>query len=147
MKQQVMLAPVPSVHLASAIGVPELRERVAFGTSRMGVDQFPIGIPVFIYASQPQHPLYKGPVASWWGELGAIVRAVERGARSGKHPDRCVRPLTAEDGDGPFIFFWEVLNLRELQPPRPLKEFKASGSTRPFGGAVPEWPVLADLEI
>jgi hypothetical protein len=95
MMKLVLLAPVPAIHLASAARSPNLNDRVAFGTSRPGVEQFPIGIPVFIYASHPPHALFRRGVASWSGTLGAIVKAVERGARSGKHPDPSVRPLTA----------------------------------------------------
>src|SRR5260370_36103977 len=46
MLKQVVLAPVPWVHLESAEGVPKLRERVAFGSSSLGLPAFPIGLPV-----------------------------------------------------------------------------------------------------
>ena len=143
---QVMLAPVPCIHLESVGGNPKLNARVAFGTSRSGVDQFPIGIPVFIYASQPPHAFFRPGVASWSGTLGAIVKAVERGVRSGKHPDPSVRPATAEATDGPFIAFWEVLNLRQLSPPCPLSHFVKVGGGKPFEGDVPQWPVLTEFD-
>jgi hypothetical protein len=124
-----------------------LRQRVAFGTSRLGIDQIPIGLPVFIYASQPPHGLFRRGVASWTGVLGAIVKANETGARSGKHPDPSARPPTAEANDGPFLFFWEVLGLRNLEPPRSLSDFTKKGGGTAFDGDVPEWPIIVQLDI
>jgi hypothetical protein len=146
--QEVLLAPVPCIHLASATTIPELKQRVAFGTSQHGIVDVPIGLPVFIYASrpgQPRHPLYRGSFASWIGVLRAIVSANETGRRSGKHPDPLVRPPSTEalkDGDGPFLFFWEVEGLHQIEKPYlSLSKFKWRG-----GGSVPQWPVLAELD-
>jgi hypothetical protein len=153
MIKQVMLAPVPCVHLASAASTPHLRDRVAFGTNKLGLEDFAIGIPVFIYASQPlthttpPHPLFRRGAASWSGTLGSIVKAVQVGARSGKHPDPSVRPPTAERNDTPSIQFWEVLGLHQLKPPRPLSHFVNIGGGKLFEGGVPQWPVLAELDF
>jgi hypothetical protein len=136
---QVLLASVPCVHLESAKNAG-LNSRVAFGTSRLGFSDTPIGLPVLIYASQPPHRLFRPGVFSWAGKLGAIVKAVERGPRSGMHPDPSVRPPTAEAGDGAFIEFWEVLELIELEVPRPFRDFREG---KPFEGRAPEWPVVA----
>lgn len=141
----MLLAPVPCVHLESAASIPSLSKRVAFGTSRHGLNDIPIGLPIFIYASQPPHRLFHREVASWTGVLGAIVKADESGRRSGKHPDPSVRPPSAESDDGPFLYFWEVLGLHQLEPHQPLSMFtKESGGT--FKGEVPEWPVLCSLD-
>ncbi len=120
MGAQVLLAPVPCIHLESATKVGP---RVAFGTNRLGLSQTPIGLPVFIYASRPPHPLFRPGVFSWTGKLGAIEKAVERGPRSGKHPDPSVRPPTAEAGDTACIEFWEVLDLIKLEKDRPFHDF------------------------
>ncbi len=147
-KQQVVLAPVPWEHLESAEAVPRLFERVAFGSDSSNLHSFPTGIPVFIYGSQPGHSRFRPGLAMWTGALGAIVPAVQGmvGGRSGKHPDPLVRPPTAEEKDGPFSWFFEVLDLHLLQVPRRLSEFsKVGGTGKPYRGDVPGWPVLAEL--
>lgn len=148
MIQQVVLAPVPWEHLASAQTMPHLAERVAFGSSSEAVKSLPIGLPVFIYGSAKGRPPSIRPgLATWHGRLGAIVRAVEGPVRSGKHPDPNERPPSAEACDGPFLWFFEVLGLQQLAAPRRLSEFtKASGRGKPFTGDVPQWPVLAYLD-
>jgi hypothetical protein len=136
---QVLLAPVPCIHLQSAKD-KGLTHRVAFGTSRSGFSDTPIGLMVFIFASQPPHRLFRPGVFSWAGKLGAIVKAVERGPRSGRHPDPSVRPPSAEESDDAFIEFWEVLDLAELKEGRPFSHFRGGS---PFNGRAPEWPVVA----
>lgn len=146
MSEQVLLASVPCVHLASAETVSSLMKRVAFGTSYQGIINVPIGLPVYIFASQPPHRLFDPGRVSWAGKLGAIVPANEKGRRSGKHHDPSVRPPSTEaliDGDGLFLFFWEVEDLHqlEMQDRVSLSKFKSS-----FHGGVPQWPVLAQLD-
>jgi hypothetical protein len=136
----VLLAPVPCIHLESAMSAG-LSRRVAFGTSRLGFSETPIGLAVFIYASNPSHPLYRRGGFSWMGKLGAIVKAVEYGPRSGKHPDLSIRPPTAEARDDPFIEFWEVLDLIRLEAVRPFNDFRGA---EPFNGRAPEWPIVAE---
>jgi hypothetical protein len=139
----VFLASVPCVHLASTMTIPALSTRVAFGSSKSGLsNSAPIGLPVFIFASKGPHALYRNGVYTWTGTLGAIVPAVEKGARSGKHPDKNVRPPTAERHDSAFTHFWEVLNLTRLESPRPFSDFFGCA---PFEGKAPEWPVLCQL--
>jgi hypothetical protein len=145
MGAQVLLAPVPCDHLDSAMKVPGLSRRVAFGTSKSGLSNVPIGLPVFIYASQPPHPLFLPGVFSWAGKLGAIVKAVERGPRSGKHPDLSIRPPTAEACDTASMEFWEVLDLAKLEKPRSFREFLTLGGGEPFNGREPQWPIVAQL--
>jgi hypothetical protein len=142
MLRTVVLAPVPCVHLESASTVPALSDVVAFGSSQEGVPNLPIGVPVFIYASQPPHSLFKLGTVSWTGTLSAIVPAVRSGSRSGQHPDPLRRPPAAEATDKPCLFFWEVLGLTPLDPVRRLDEFKAKA----FIGEAPRWPVVAELD-
>src|SRR5438309_9407246 len=104
MSHPVFLASVPCVHLASALTVPALSTRVAFGSSKSGLsNSTPIGLPVFIFASRGPHAFYRNGVYTWTGTLGAFVPAVEKGSRSEKHPDMNVRPPTAEAHDSAFI--------------------------------------------
>jgi hypothetical protein len=143
----VFLAPVPAEILESAKKVPALADRVAFGSNKQDLSAIPIGIEVFIYASQPPHPLCKPGFVTWGGKLGAIVPAVEKGPRSGKHPDPKVRPPFAESDDTPVICFWEVLGLQPLTHPIPLSRFKNMKGGKALGGQAPEWPVLAQLSL
>src|SRR4051794_11359343 len=115
--RQVLLAPVPGEHIASACEVPGLLSRVAFGSSKAGIENAPVGIAVFIYVSQPSHRLYRRGFFWGGGTLGEFVPAVKSGRRSGKHPDPSVRPPTAETADGPFLFSWEVESLHQLREP------------------------------
>ncbi len=147
MKKSVLLAPVPATILASAQKVPRLAQRVAFGTNKQGLDQIPIGIDVFIYASQPPHPLCKAGYVTWGGKLGSIVPAVESGRRSGKHPDPSVRPPSAESDDGPSIHFWEVHGLDLLPEPIPLARFENASGGKAFAGGAPEWPSFVTLVV
>ena len=144
--RQVMLAPVPCVHLESA--ARNSMQNVAFGTSRSGFEQqfnSLIPIPVFIYASQPlytpqaPHPFFRGGTASWEGTVVNIVKANS----SGKHANPSIRPpstLIEDGGDGPFLLFWEVEGLHKLEKPLTLSKFKWKS-----GGDIPQWPVLAQL--
>lgn len=147
MHKQVVLAPVPWVHLQAIEREPHLKDRVAFGTSSLAVTEKFAGLPLFIYGSGPAHERHVAGAVTWTGMVDKIERAVERGPRSGKHPDNTVRPLTAEEGDGAFISFLEVTGIRLLERPLPLARFtKRDGKGKPFTGLVPQWPVLAYLD-
>jgi hypothetical protein len=140
--REVILAPVPAVHLASALTVPALSERVAFGSSSSSWSTLPIGLEVFIYVSGPPHGLYKGFVATWHGKLSGRTAAVSHGPESGMHPDASLRPPTAEASDTAFLGFFEVDKLRALAKPIPLKQFKSASLS---GLGVPEWPMVSWL--
>lgn len=142
MIRPVVLAGVPCVHLESASSVPGLSTSVFFGSSHEAVPPLPIGVPVFIYASIPPHPLFKPGLYSWTGTLASVGRAVESGPRAGKCPDPSRRPPTAEAKDGPALYFWEVQNLQPPATPRPLADFKSKTSIN----EVPRWPVVAELD-
>jgi hypothetical protein len=58
MLKQVVLAPVPWVHLESIEKEPHLKQRVAFGTSSLAVTDEYTGLPIFIYGSEPHHDRY-----------------------------------------------------------------------------------------
>jgi hypothetical protein len=142
---QVFLAPVPGEHIKSAQGVPVLLDRVAFGTSKRGIEEAPIGLNVYIFVSKPSHRLYRRGVVSWSGILGAMVPAVATGRRSGMHPDPSVRPPTAERHDDAFLYFWEVEGLHRLAEPISLQLFKSDDGRPAFTSSEPQWPVLAYL--
>ena len=143
MIRPVVLALVPCVHLASASSTSGLSTSVFFDSSHEAEPPLPLGVPVFIYASIPPHPLFRPGQFSWTGTLGSVVRAVESGPRSGKCPDATRRPPTAEARDGPFLYFWEVRGLEQLTEPRRLADFKSKTSIN----EVPRWPVAAELDF
>src|SRR5216684_2833302 len=147
MLKKVVLAPVPWVHLESMEKKPKLFERVAFGTSRLAVTDEYATLSIFIYGSGLDHTRHRSGVVTWTGFVDKIERAVQAGQRSGQHPDKSLRPMTAEDGDTAFIRFLEVTNIQLLNPPLPLTRFtKEDGKGKPFTGPVPRWPVLAFLQ-
>jgi hypothetical protein len=141
----VFLAPVPASILESAQRVPDLAKLVAFGSNKPDLKSFPMGLGVYIYVSQPPHRLCKPGYITWGGKLGAIVPAVEKGRRSGKHPNPAVRPPFAESDDTPATLFWEVLGLHLLDKPIPFSLFENVHGGKPFSGGAPEWPTLAVL--
>jgi hypothetical protein len=104
---------------------PRLSERAAFGSSHSGVPDLPVGLEVFVYASQGPHRLFRLAGVSWVGVLGGIVHAAKAGVRRGKHPNPKVRPPIAEATEKAHLYFWEILGLRPLHPMRPLRDFKS----------------------
>ena len=142
----VFLAPVPASILESAQTVPSLVKLVAFGSNKPGLELFPIGLDVYIYASQPPHRLCRPGYVTWGGKLGAILPGVEKGRRSGKHPNPSVRPPDAELHDTPATLFWEVLGLHLLDKPISFSRFENVNGGKLFGGGAPEWPTLAVLK-
>lgn len=104
-------------------------------------------MPIFIYGSDPRHERHVAGTVTWTGYVDRIVPAVEKGPRSGKHPDETIRPMTAEDGDTAFIRFLEVTGIHMLKQRLPLAAFtRKDGKGKPFTGPVPQWPVLACLK-
>ena len=101
----VVLAPVPAIHIKSAMTKPKLLERVAFGTSAFSIDDIPLGTEIFIYASNPPHLLCRPGMVTFGGSLGCIELAETGGRRDGKHRNKDVRPPSAEATDGPFTKF------------------------------------------
>ena len=147
MAMKVFVAPVPADIFASALEIPALLERVAFGSNKEGLDATNgEGLPVFIYVSSDKpHPLYAGPKCSWGGTLGVIEMAEQSGWRRGKHKDSSVRPVYAESDDRPAMYFWEVLGLHKLPTALPFGRFKTVKGGSPFVGGVPRWPTVAWL--
>ena len=137
--QQVILAPVPSVHLEFLAASERSRTRVAFGTSSSSLNTVPEGQPLDIYASNPPSPLYRGFFASWQGTFDRLVPAVVGGMRDGQCPDESIRHPTAECSDTAFKLLFEVSNLSPLKPPISLRNFQISG--KPLK-AIPWWPML-----
>ncbi|MBS7539398.1 hypothetical protein [Ancylobacter lacus] len=132
---RAVLAPVPAVHLTSALAVCAERGRVAFGTR--DTDFFPdlaqeygAGIDVFVVATSG----YGDPD----GLAGRIFCSTFAGfvpadKRRGLHPDPSVRPYTTldpADPDTPCFGFWEVSGLALLPPAVRLASFSGLSGSR-----------------
>jgi hypothetical protein len=148
-----LLAPVPSLHLKSAVETCIEQGKVAFGS--MSVDvfgklerEFGFGIPVYIYASTHHGPPYDY-AANGKISLRGILCNVEPATAQGKHPNPIYRPPstfeTEKRGLEVWWCFWEVSDLCDLPEKDriPLTKFTALGQTKhlPFG-FVPQGPMI-----
>lgn len=116
----VLLAPVPAAHLEDGQEVCQREGEVAFGSRAFDVFLELDGlrqeqpIEAYIYASH-DHGRTGGAKVSWQARYirreGALL--------GGSHPDpqRFRPPSTwAEDGQGYWLLFWHVSDLRRLSP-------------------------------
>ena len=111
-----ILAPVPAVHLPSALETFNRENRVAFGTKATDLFQNLRGkdVVVWIAASSTGAPvggiegIEIGKIVAS-GKLDKTVDADEMG----RHPNINLRPKTALD-DEPWHLFWEVTMLEKL---------------------------------
>src|ERR687891_595928 len=148
-----LLAPVPSIHLKSAVETCIEQGKVAFGSMKADVFEtverdFGFGIPVYIYASthhgRPYHYAVNGKVS-----LQGILCNVQPDNAQGKHPNPIYRPPSTFEpekrGLEAWWCFWEVSDLSELPQKDciPLTKFTALGQTKhlPFG-FVPQGPMI-----
>ena len=137
-----LLVSVPHLHLVSGLDTIAAAGRVAYGTDNgMVLSQLQNALAgqtcvVLIYASgQSSGP----PKATWRAIYGQ-----QTGARSGKHPDPKIRPASTQS-DGPFLTFWQGLDLTELDPNDAisLNTLRAFGSGKRFAATyVPRGPIL-----
>lgn len=148
-----LLAPVPSVHLKSAVETCIGQGKVAFGSMKTDVfdtlrRDFGLGVPAYIYASThhgpPHHFAANGKVS-----LHGILCNVEPANARGRHPNPVYRPPSTFEpetrGLEVWWCFWEVSDLRPLPPKDriPLTKFTALGQKRPLpSGFVPRGPMI-----
>ena len=134
-----ILAPVPAVHLKSALLTCEAMGRVAFGSEAWEVFDkastgYGSGLPVLIYATphhgDPDHLSDAGYVRFRATYFGTKL------AQAGTHPDPSIRPSTTlgPDGDGRWSFFWEVSSLKHLPSPEriAIMSLTAAGQKKPL---------------
>lgn len=145
----VLLAPVPAAHLEDGVEVCQREGEVAFGSRAFDVfleldalrkDQ---PIEAYIYASH-DHERTGGAKVSWQARY---IRR-ESALLGGSHPDphRFRPPSTwAEDGQGYWLLFWHVADLRRLPPDQQIwtSDFRDRKHGRrapePYG---PEGPMI-----
>jgi hypothetical protein len=138
-----LLTPVPAEHLVDGADVCRRNGKVAFGTESWEVfaDLCDIAGPepqVLIYASQDDE--HHGPVATW-----VALYVGYTPARAGLHPDRFrYRPPSCRD-DGAFSGFYEVTELRQLEPGQeiPIKSLTKRDGGSFTAGFVPHGPTIA----
>jgi len=135
-----ILAPVPAVHLTSAMETCAKVGRVAFGSGSWEVfakanEVYGIGIPVLIYASHPEDDPDHLSTPGVVGFRGVYLGTTE--ARAGKHPNPDVRPLTTITSLSPdtaAAFFWEVGELVRIALSSQIKigQLIAEGQKKPL---------------
>lgn len=135
-----LLAPVPKIHLQSALGTLDKWGSVAFGSNKFEVfqklDKECDGktVDVYIYASHADGSF--DPDVSW---LARYIRSVE-------HCDPKLRP-TSSINDTPFGVYWIVDQLRcdDRKKRLHVAELKGFRKNKPYSlKFVPEGPLLID---
>jgi len=151
-----LLAPVPCVHLPSALSICATHGKVAFATKLStwfaNEDEIKLrpeeGWPVLIYASRPEigdPDVNKGLFDPARAGFAAIYAGWTQANDQGKHPHPEIRP-TSTDTDTEVFGFWEVSNLHRLENPVRLLDLRI-GKRRPAKGFVPRraWVVQAPI--
>lgn len=139
-----VLAPVPVGLLEQGVRVCETKGKVAFGSraweffrwldeQRQGDD-----VLVYFYASKTES---LNRAVTWTGRYVRHVEGVD-----GNHPEgrRYRSELALQDGSGWWAVFWEVKDLRAIEP-IPIGDLRArNGGTNYATSFVPEGPMLID---
>lgn len=141
-----LLAPVPCMHLPSALTVCAARGRVAFATNLetwfTDEDEDKLrpeeGWPVLIYASRPEigdAGVNKGLFLGGRVPFAATYAGWTQANDKGRHPHPELRPTTTET-DTATLGFWEVADLHRLDQPVRIADLRI-GKKRPAVGFVP----------
>lgn len=138
-----LLAPVPLVHLLSAIenGMPS---KVAFGSEK---DQFfgglgpnvTTGMRVWIYASKTGSENLDPARRQRVCFIGDFGGSTETGLSYASLHE--VRPPSAKTSDSPWMLLWLVTNLQAINPPRFYHDFLCAKKGKPLAKE-PEGPIL-----
>ncbi|VXD13698.1 conserved hypothetical protein [Planktothrix serta PCC 8927] len=139
-----ILAPVPEIHLLSAQDVCEQEGKVAFGTQEFEIfrkldqDRNDRVVKVFIYASLQENRSFI-PKVTW---QALYIGHVD--SRRGRHPQGMkYRPATAANDVLDSAIFWEVTDLKPLEIPLNISNFKGFGKKEPFQSRfIPEKPLM-----
>lgn len=120
MPNVALLAPVPLEHLIDAVTVCNVEGKVAFGSRAWEVfrelDNERNGVPVNVYIYASGDPSSEKFEASWYGRYIGHVQG-----KNGTHPEEMIfRPSSTAkypgDNKGHWAVFWELDELRELEP-------------------------------
>lgn len=146
-----LLAPVPLKHLISGAMTCEKEGKVAFGSrafealAKLRDLADNADCDVWIYASEDT--AHGVPKVTW---KARYLRFVE--AKAGRHPDGMrFRPVSTGDnpGDnqGHWFIFWEVADLRKLEPQEQIAISKLKGVDKKStfaSGFVPRGPIVIE---
>lgn len=132
MSKLAILAPVPVMHLKSALHVLAAKDFVLFGSENWGIfDQTAIGSPVFIYLSLANAV----PEVSYVGVYQGLVKdsfEMLKLEKAGYRPE-------STSGEKGWGCYWKVNGIAMLDPPRSLGEFQlASGK---YLSGIPRGPL------
>ena len=134
--ETLLLAPVPCLHLPSAMETCAIQGRVAFATQKAELFEADTALTpasgwnVLIYASRPDLGVpqgYRNRVSRV--SFSAVFVAWVRADRHGRHPNPSVRPVSTED-DTPVMGFWEIADLQPLDQLVPLTTFRTAANGR-----------------
>jgi len=139
-----LLVPVPEIHLLSGQDVCEQEGKVAFGSQEFEVfrkldqDRNDRAVKVFIYATLQENRSFI-PKVTWQAFYIGHVDS-----RRGRHPQGMkYRPATAANDALNSAVFWEVTDLRPLEIPVNISNFKGLGKKEPFQSRfIPEKPLM-----
>lgn len=131
-----LLAPVPLVHLESALETDTPDRHIAFGTRDWELfnklDQSRAGMPVdvYIYESHPEEGSFEGKV-TWH------ARYVRLEADS--HNAKPYRPKSTETDNFEGEVYWIVERLRRMEPNEhiPVGDFIGFDHAKPYGRSFP----------
>jgi hypothetical protein len=139
-----LLVPVPEIHLLSGQDVCEQEGKVAFGSQdfevfrKLDQDRNDRVVKVFIYATLQDNRSFI-PKVTWQAlYIGHLD------SRRGRHPQGMkYRPATAATDAPNFAIFWEVTDLKPLDVPLNISNFKAVGKKEAFQSRfIPEKPLI-----
>ncbi|MDQ0512582.1 hypothetical protein [Ancylobacter amanitiformis] len=140
MPHEVILAPVPLVHLESALAIAAGR-RVAFSTSQASFPPQWEGRHVFFYASASG---YAGGSADI-GKVpfrGVLVRHLP--SSSGFYGGDAVRPASTATDNASLAFF-EVADFEKLAKPLLIGQFAKADGGKYAAGFTPRRPIASRL--
>lgn len=144
-----MLAPVPCMHLPSALELCAREGRVAFGTNKedwFDLDGKPEeGWPVLIYASCQEFGDPKKFFRPACASFAATLVGWTQANNQGKHPNPEVRPPSTVD-DTAWFGFWQVSDLHKPSAPIRFADLRRSGLKKFAFGFEPHGPIVVQGE-
>jgi hypothetical protein len=130
-----LLAPVPRVHLHSALETVTPDGQAAFGTKARELfnelDQKRAGLPVDVYIYQSH------PEGSFEGKATWHARYVR--LEPDRHESKPYRPKSTETDSVEGEVYWTVERLRQMQPTEYISvaDFVGFGRSKPYGKLFP----------
>jgi hypothetical protein len=138
---EVVLTPVPLVHLVNGEEICRRQGQVAFGSNAWEVmRRIEAGMAVLIYASHSAEAL--GPVVTW---TAVFDEYVEAGGSASLRRIRRFRPPSADGEEADWAGYYLVHGLRRLAEPLPIDGLRKLDGSRFSRRFVPEGPIIASL--